>query len=73
MWERAKPTPTRFEVIVGNIGRVYEGTKRVEAMTTYANYLSQSKSGTGRAGNESIALLCDGHVILEHVAKGDEL
>lgn len=68
-----KGEPTKFEVIVGNVGTVYNGTRRHEAMSAYASYRLKSEVGEGRAGNESVALLCNGHVILEHVAKGDEV
>ncbi len=55
----------QWEVIVGNIGSVYAGADEDKARRTYAGYVEQSVSGTGRAGNEDVTLLCDGDIVME--------
>ena len=57
---------THYEVICGNIGRVYSGSNSIEANGTYAEYVSQSKKNYGRAGRESVYLMLDGEPIVEH-------
>lgn len=54
------PSKCKYEVIVGNVGRVFEGTNREEARDMYNNYVKMSKSGKGRPGGEDVVLLCDG-------------
>ena len=57
---------SRYEVIVGNVGTVYDGPRRHEAMTQYAQYVSRSQAGDGRAADEPVTLLKDGEIIREH-------
>jgi len=56
----------RYEVIVGNIGTVYDGSDRDEAEDTFDEYVRQSKSGRGRAGGESVVLMKDDEPVAEH-------
>lgn len=56
-----------YEVIVGNIGTVYSGNSKTEAERHYREYVSQSKTGRGRAGGESVALMCEGEILKEHL------
>ena len=51
---------TTYEVIVGNVGRVYEGTSKREADKVYHDYIEISRSGLGRAGGEEVTLFVDG-------------
>ena len=55
-----------YELIVGNIGSVYVGRSKREAMKHFAEYVSQSKSGHGRAGGEDVTLLQNDEPIKEH-------
>jgi hypothetical protein len=55
-----------FEVIVGNIGTVYSGGSRSEAMKKWTTYQLQSKAGYGRAGGEDVTLMADGEPIKEY-------
>jgi hypothetical protein len=55
----------KYEVCVGNIGRVYEGENPIEARRIYGKYRSQSESGLGRAGGEDVTLFKDGEPELE--------
>lgn len=49
-----------FSVIVGNIGTVVQDeTDVTKAQAVYEEYVTQSKSGRGRAGGETVTLLVD--------------
>jgi len=61
-----------FEVIVGNIGSVYLGKSMKKAKEHYLEYVSQSVSGYGRAGNEPVTLMNNDEPILEHYSPNDE-
>jgi len=62
---RSNPA-SRYEVIVGNIGTVYSGNNLREGRVTFAEYLSQSESGRGRAGGEDVTLMMDDEPIAVH-------
>jgi len=61
-----------YEVVVGNIGTVYDGNNPVEARKDYGEYVKQSKNGYGRAAGESVTIFKDGDVHLEHIGDCDE-
>ena len=54
-----------YEVIVGNIGRVYRGEDKNEAQTLYQHYLTQSEAQHGRAAGEDVSLFENGEPIAE--------
>jgi hypothetical protein len=54
-----------YVVSVGNIGNI-SADNLLEARMMYNEYVEQSKSGVGRAGNEYVGLLKNGEPILEH-------
>ena len=56
----------RFEVIVGNIGTVYDGDNRGLADQDFAAYVRLSKAGYGRASGEDVTLFVDGEPEMEH-------
>jgi hypothetical protein len=56
----------RWEVIVGNVGTVFDGTRESAARQTYKDYVIQSKSGNGRAGGEDVTLMKNGEPVNEH-------
>lgn len=60
-----------WEVIVGNIGKVFEGSNGFEAQKTYSQYVGMSKSGYGRASGESVALWRDNEPIKEFTGTND--
>lgn len=64
-----QPTVTVYEVIVGNIGTVYTGRDAKIARETMQEYIRQSKSGVGRAGNEPVTLLLNGEIFDEYVVE----
>lgn len=55
-----------YEVVVGNLGTVYQGEDVVEAINCYIAYVRLSRAGTGRAGNEPVTLLRNGEIKKEH-------
>ena len=56
----------QWQVIVGNIGTVFDGTREITARVEYKNYVTLSKSGNGRAGGESVTLMKNGEPVAEH-------
>ena len=60
-----------YEVIVGNIGTVYSGNDKTEALRVFDVYQDQSENSIGsRAYGEDVTLLGDGEMVKEHyVAK----
>lgn len=57
----------RFEVIVGNIGTVYDGPSQSTAWLAFEEYVSQSTEGKGRASGEAVYCICDDDVLWEHM------
>jgi len=57
-----------YEVIVGNIGSVYQGRSRTTALATYESYVEISKEHVGaRCYGEGVTLLLDGEIEQEHM------
>lgn len=55
-----------YEVIVSNIGTVYDGHSGETARDTYREYVAMSKAGRGRAGGESVTLMKDDDILTEY-------
>lgn len=62
-----------YQVTVGNIGTVYDGTNKREAEEAFQEYMEQSRSGPGWAwvSCEDVALWENGEPIREFVYPGD--
>ncbi len=60
-----------FTVIVGNIGRVYEGIDYSDALDAYSDYVAMSANGYGRAANEPVTLWTDAEPTKEFNPKPD--
>jgi hypothetical protein len=56
----------KYEVYVGNIGTVLRTGVYADANAAYSEYVSQSKSGSGRAAFEPVALLENGEMIKDY-------
>ena len=56
----------QYEVIVGNLGTVYQGSSKVIAEQEFEDYVKLSKEGYGRAGHEEVTLTIDGEPAKEH-------
>ncbi len=61
-----------YEVIVGNIGSVHQGCNLKVAERKYRAYVKDSKSGIGRAGNESVVLFNNAEPIIEYIPPDPE-
>jgi len=81
-WGKKNPLSMRrhdlesaYSVTVGNIGMVWDGDDLEEATETYNEYVEQSQSGTGRAGDEEVTLWRheDGEPIEEYFPGGHDL
>ncbi|MCP3678553.1 MAG: hypothetical protein GY721_13515 [Deltaproteobacteria bacterium] len=55
----------KYQVIVGNVGTVYDGDGYHESLEIYSHYKKASKSGVGRASGEDVALVVDGDIRFE--------
>ncbi len=70
IWQTLKSLRiSMYQVIVGNIGTVYEGDDEFEAYATFQMYRIDSKYSRGRAAGESVTLLADGEVVKEYVGE----
>jgi len=48
---------SQYQVIVGNVGNVYDGDNKQEAYKHYSEYVHESKYGTGMASGESVTIM----------------
>lgn len=62
----------QYQVIVGNIGTVYDGADEAQAESKYTEYVKQSESGQGRAGGERVTIMADGEPIKEHTPRNPQ-
>lgn len=67
----------KIQVIVGNVGTVYDGTvyngpEMVRANSVYRDYVLQSKSGKGRAAGENVTMLKNGEIHKEFIGENEE-
>ena len=63
---------TQFQVIVGNVGYVYEGNLFKEALQHYAEYKRQSMNEYGRAAGEDVTLMKDQEPLYEYFGTFNE-
>ena len=61
----------RFEVIVGNVGRVECTDDRLTAAGAYRLYVELSKRHEGRCAGESVTLFDNGEIVWEHEGRHD--
>ena len=50
------------QVIVTNVGIVYDGPDKRDAMAAWNSYKSDSHRKVGRAANERVCVMCDHHL-----------
>lgn len=60
-----------YTVLVGNIGMVLDCQNKAEAEATYREYVSQSKTGVGRAGGETVSFFKNGELFKEYIGTRD--
>jgi hypothetical protein len=56
----------QYSVIVGNVGTVFNGNIKKDAIATYKEYVKMSDSSRGRVGGEDVVLTCNGEPLYEH-------
>jgi hypothetical protein len=56
-----------YQIIVSNVGTVYDGRDQKEAYGYYEQSVDASELGTGRSGGETVTMMEDGEVKYEHV------
>jgi hypothetical protein len=62
-----EPEPeSKYEVVVANIGTVYDGADRNEALRKFKLYARDSRRGVGRASRETVHLFCDEELIQDY-------
>lgn len=59
----------KYQVIVGNIGTVYDGNSPVIARQKFRAYRTDSMCGYGRASHEPVTLMEDGQPVKEYAGK----
>jgi hypothetical protein len=57
---------SKYQVVVGNVGTIYDGNRKREALTLYKSNVSLSVHGYGRHKGEAVTLLVDGEIDKEH-------
>jgi hypothetical protein len=62
-------TESDNQVIVGNIGTVYEGNDEAEAYRAFCLYRDKSKAGEGRAADEDVTWMRHNEPHMEHTGK----
>jgi hypothetical protein len=62
---------SRYCVVVGNIGTVYDGDDDIEAHKTWATYVKQSQAGTGRAAGEEVVMFKDDDMFRSYYPEDD--
>jgi hypothetical protein len=55
-----------YEVIVGNIGTVYQGCSKSKAYALYLSYRHDFMQQYGRAAGEAVTLMIDGETAVEY-------
>ena len=55
-----------YQVIISNIGTVYDDTNKFDAWLTFQDYESDSKNNYGRASNETVTMLKNGEISAEY-------
>ena len=66
LMERDMAKRSHYQVIVGNVGTVYDGTSNSDAIMTWIAYCDMSREGRGRAAGETVTILKDGEIANEY-------
>lgn len=56
----------KYQVIVGNVGTVYDAYSLKEASKTFSEYKHQSKTHYGRASGEQVTMFCNGEPVKQY-------
>ncbi len=63
---------TRYQVVVGNVGSVYDDYSIKIAAQTFEDYKEISKDGYGKAGNELVTLFAGNRILEEYIPSEQE-
>ena len=55
-----------YEVIVGNVGKIYDGDSAEDALDDFYDYVRASRNWIGAVAGEAVTLMQDGRPIHEH-------
>lgn len=55
-----------FQIVVGNVGHVWQGNNYMQARSQYAAWVKQSKANGGRAKGEPVTLFHKGEIKAEY-------
>lgn len=55
-----------YQVIVGNIGIIYDGDSYEDAITIYDDYVDASKHKNSRVAGENVTIMQDGDPMVEY-------
>ena len=58
-----------YQVIVGNIGTVYQGNNHEVARLVYLDYCELADKGYGRAAGECVTLMRGDEIVTQHLGK----
>lgn len=61
-----------WQVVVGNIGTVYEGTNGFEALKTFRSYVKDSRTGYGKASGETVTMFKNGEIHRDYIGTIDQ-
>jgi hypothetical protein len=56
-----------YEVVCGNVGSVYAGHNKAQAIKAFNTYVESSKAECGRAGGEDVTLFQNGEIAREYI------
>lgn len=59
--------PKTFQVIVSNVGTVYDGEDYDEALKTFHDYKAQSIANIGHAGSECVNMFENDEPVLDYI------
>ncbi len=54
-----------YIVLCANVGHVYTGNSKREALHVFREYVDIAATGNGRAAGETVTLFCDGEIVKE--------
>jgi hypothetical protein len=62
----------KYQVVVGNVGHVYEGDNKRDAIANYNMYVAISKTSGCRASGEPVTMFAHGEIVREYFGTIEE-
>lgn len=60
---------SKFQVVVGNIGTVYDGNNFMQAQSKYSSYVKLAKAPHGRASGENVTFFHNDEIRAEYIGR----